>query len=54
MNVTPYKEEAAKFWADIELRIERQKQWPAIEERRRKKLERIYPSHSDDDDSPET
>ena len=53
-DVTPYKEEAAKFWADIELRIERQKQWPAIEERRRKKLERIYPSHSDDDDSPET
>ena len=41
-------EEAAKFRADIALRLERQKQWPEIEERRRKKLAQIYPSHSDD------
>ena len=48
---TPFeKEEAAAFWAEIDLRIERQKQWPEIEERRRKKLEQIYPSHSDDED----
>ena len=45
-------EEAAKFRADIALRVERQKQWPEIEERRRKKLAQIYPSHSDDDDKP--
>ena len=45
---TPYEEEeAAAFKAEIELRIERQKQWPEIEERRRKKLAQIYPSHSD-------
>ena len=50
---TPYEEEeAASFKAEIKLRLERQKQWPEIEERRRKKLEQIYPSHSDDDDSP--
>ena len=58
-DATPYaKEAAAKFWADVELRLERQKQWPAIEERRRKKLAQIYPSHSDDKsseaDPPET
>ena len=48
-DITPYaKEEAAAFWADIELRLERQKKWPEIEERRRKKLAQIYPSHSDD------
>ena len=49
-------EEAAKFRADIALRVERQKQWPEIEERRRKKLAQIYPSHSDDNDGeqPET
>ena len=53
-DATPYaKEAAAKFWADVELRLERQKQWPAIEERRRKKLAQIYPSHSEDD-PPET
>ena len=47
---TPYaKEEAAAFWADIELRLERRKKWPEIEERRRKKLAQTYPSHSDDD-----
>ena len=47
-DLTPYaKEEAAKFWANVELQLERQKQWPKIEERRRKKLAQIYPSHSD-------
>ena len=58
-DLSPYaKEEAAKFWAEVELRLERQKQWPAIEERRRKKLAQIYPSHSEDKsseaDPPET
>ena len=58
-DLSPYaKEEAAKFWAEVELRLERQKQWPAIEERRRKKLAQIYPSHSEDksseDDPPDT
>ena len=53
-DLSPYaKEEAAKFWANIELRYERQQQWPAIEERRRKKLEQIYPSHSEDDKPPD-
>ena len=45
-------EEAASFLAEVNLRLERQKQWPEIEERRRKKLEQIYPSHSDDDGDP--
>ena len=45
---TPYEEEEfASFKAEIELRVERQKQWPEIEERRRKKLAQIYPSHTD-------
>ena len=52
-NADVIKEEAAKFWADIELTLERQKQWPAIEERRRKKLAQLYPSHSDDDEPPD-
>ena len=48
-------EEAAKFWAEIDLRVERRKNWPEIEERRRKKLAQIYPSHSDDGgEQPET
>ena len=47
------EEEAAAFKAEIELRLERQKQWPEIEERRRKKLEQIYPSHSEDGKPPE-
>ena len=52
-DITPYaKEEAAAFWADINLRFERQKQWPAIEERRRKKMQQTYPSHSEDDGDP--
>ena len=51
---TPYEEEeAAAFKAEIELRLERQKQWPEIEERRRKKLAQIYPSHSEDDKPPD-
>ena len=45
-------EEAAKFRAEIALRAERRKNWPKIEERRRKKLEQIYPSHSEDDGDP--
>ena len=49
-DITPYAaEEAAAFRAEIELRIERQKQWPEIEERRRKKLAQTYPSHSERD-----
>ena len=53
-DLTPYaKEEAAAFLAEVNLRLERQKQWPEIEERRRKKLAQIYPSHSDDDDPPD-
>ena len=52
-DITPYAaEEAAAFRAEIELRIERQKQWPEIEERRRKKLAQTYPSHSEDDGDP--
>ena len=48
-DLTPYaKEEAAAFLAEVNLRLERQKQWPEIEERRRKKLAQTYPSHSDD------
>ena len=51
---TPYLKEASeKFWANIDMTLERQKAWPAIEERRRKKLAQIYPSHSEDDKPPE-
>ena len=47
-EIAPYADEvAAKFDAEIALRVERQKQWPEIEERRRKKLAQIYPSHTD-------
>ena len=54
-EVAPYAdEEAAKFEAEIKLRLERQKNWPEIEERRRKKLAQIYPSHSEDDKPPDT
>ena len=54
-DITPYaKEEAAAFWAEIDLKIERQKKWPEIEEYRRKKLAQIYPSHSDEDGPPDT
>ena len=49
-------EEAAKFRAQNALRLERRKKWPEIEERRRKKLEQIYPSHSEEKDgkTPDT
>ena len=56
-DLTPYlDEEDAKFRAGIALRAERRKKWPEIEERKRKKLAQIYPSHSDDNDGeqPET
>ena len=44
--VMPYaKEVAAKFRAKLDLQAERRANWPEIEERRRKKLEQIYPSH---------
>ena len=49
-NIDVIREVAAKFREENRLRIERQKAWPAIEERRRKKLEQIYPSHSNDED----
>ena len=47
-------EEAAKFRAQNALRLERRKKWPEIEERRRKKLEQIYPSHSEEGEPPDT
>ena len=54
-EIAPYADEvAAAFSAEIALRVERQKQWPEIEERRRKKLAQIYPSHSEDDEPAET
>ena len=54
-DLTPYLHEAEAFKAKVALRIERQKNWPEIEERRRKKLAQIYPSHSEGDDgSPDT
>ena len=51
-DLTPYLEQAEAFKAKVALRIERQKNWPKIEERRRKKLAQIYPSHSDDQNDP--
>ena len=53
-NIDLVREEAAKFQEELDLRIERRKAWPAIEERRRKKLAQIYPSHSEDDKPPDT
>ena len=51
-EIKPYAAEAAaKLRDELDLQIERQKQWPEIEERRRKKLAQIYPSHSDDKSS---
>ncbi len=49
-------EEAASFLAEVRLRLERQKAWPEIEERRRRKHKETYPSHSEDDedDPPDT
>ena len=53
-DLSPFAEEvAAKFWAKNELALERQKQWPEIEERRRRKLAQIYPSHSEEDEPPD-
>ena len=53
-NTDLVRKEAAEFWAKLELQEERRKQWPEIEERRRKKLAQIYPSHSEDDgDTPD-
>ena len=47
-EVRPYAAEAAAaFRAELELQAERRAMWPEIEERRRKKLAQIYPSHSD-------
>ena len=49
-DMTPYEEEAAAaFRAENKLRLERRMKWPEIEERRRQKLARIYPSHSEDE-----
>ena len=48
------RREAAKFREENRLRIERRKNWPKIEERRRKKLAQIYPSHSEEDEPPDT
>ena len=53
-EIRPYAAEVvAKYRADLELRTERRKQWPEIEERRRKKLAEIYPSHSEDGGPPD-
>ena len=54
--VMPYADEIAdKFRAELDLQAERRANWPEIEERRRKKLAQIYPSHSDDEDkAPDT
>ena len=47
-EVRPYAaESAAAFRAELELQAERRAMWPEIEERRRKKLAQIYPSHTD-------
>ena len=54
-EVRPYAAEAAaKFRAELDLQAERRAMWPEIEERRRKKLAQIYPSHSDDGEQPDT
>ena len=49
-EIAPYADEvAAKYRAELDLQAERRAKWPEIEERRRKKLAKIYPSHSDGD-----
>ena len=54
-EIRPYADEVvAKYRADLELRLERRKNWPEIEERRRKKLAELYPSHSEDGEQPDT
>ena len=53
--VMPYADEVAdKFRAELDLQAERRAKWPEIEERRRKKLAQIYPSHSEEDKPPDT
>ena len=52
-NPDEVRKEVAEFRAKLELQAERRKQWPEIEERRRKKLAQIYPSHSEGE-SPDT
>ena len=53
--VMPFaKEVADKFRAELDLQAERRAMWPEIEERRRKKLAQVYPSHSEDEDPPDT
>ena len=51
-NIDLVRREAAEFRAKLDLQAERRAQWPEIEERRRKKLAQIYPSHSDDEGEP--
>ena len=54
-EIRPYADEVvAKYRADLELRLERRKNWPEIEERRRKKLAELYPSHSEDGEQTDT
>ena len=54
-EIAPYADEiAAKYMAALDLQAERRAKWPEIEERRRKKLEQIYPSHSEEGDPPDT
>ena len=53
-NIDLIREMSDKFDEKLKLRIERQKQRPAIEERRRKNLAQMYPSHSEDGGDPPT
>ena len=53
-NPDEIRKEVAEFAAQLDLQAERRAQWPAIEERRRKKLAQIYPSHSEDDEPPDS
>ena len=53
-NIDLVRREAAEFRAKLDLQAERRAQWPEIEERRRKKLAQIYPSHSDGSEPPDT
>ena len=54
-EIAPYASEiAAKYMAELDLQAERRARRPEIEERRRKKLAELYPSHSEDGDPPET
>ena len=53
-NPDEIRKVVAEFAAQLDLQAERRAQWPAIEERRRKKLAQIYPSHSEEDEPPDT